>query len=300
MKVTNILVPTDFSDPSERALPHALEISRRFGARIKLLHVRSPFVDDSSRPEFQFFDQGKYEAYVESQLDELWKGIGHGDMVDTAMVRNLSPASGILEFSEDNAIDLIVMGTHGRSALSRFLLGSVAEKVVRHARCPVLSVAHGKADYRDQPRYRKILAAFDFSDPAKDAVRRGSMFSRAFEAEVEVFYVVEQIVHPAYDKIWQVSVRSELPQVIASARKSLAEALGEEGLENLKLEVHVGDADGKAEHEIIEHARAGMFDLIVMGTQGLSGLDYALLGSTTERVVRRAPCPVLTFHGRRE
>jgi nucleotide-binding universal stress UspA family protein len=75
--------------------------------------------------------------------------------------------------------------------------------------------------------------------------------------------------------------------------------MGAVGSKNLDLEVQVGDADGKAEREIVDHARSKEFDLIVMGTQGLSGLDYALLGSTTERVVRTAPCPVLTFHSKK-
>jgi len=300
MKVQSVLFPTDFSTAAERALPHALEISRRFGARLTILYVRSPFADDPASPEFQFFDQGKYESYVESVLADMCRGIDASDQVDTATVRNLSAGSGILEFAFDNKTDIIVMGTHGRSALSAFLMGSVAEKVVRHARCPVLTVAQREENYRDRPKYEKILAAFDFSEPSKDAVRRGRVFADAYQAKLAVLYVVEQIVHPAYDKIWQVSVKDELPNVVTAARKSLAESLGEVEIKNLDLEVQVGDADGKAEKEIIDHARAKDYDLIVMGTKGLSGLDYALLGSTTERVVRTAPCPVLTFHDRKD
>jgi nucleotide-binding universal stress UspA family protein len=109
-------------------------------------------------------------------------------------------------------------------------------------------------------------------------------------------YVVEQVVPPPLDEIWQVSVRSDLPEVVASAETSLAEAWDTEDLGEVSLQVKVGDADGKAEGEIVKFAREGEFDLVVMGTHGLSGLEHALLGSTTERVVRTAPCPVLTFH----
>jgi nucleotide-binding universal stress UspA family protein len=130
-------------------------------------------------------------------------------------------------------------------------------------------------------------------------VRRGLQFSEAFDAELEVLYVVEQVVLPPFDKFWKASVSSDLPEVVSSATKAVSEALGEEGMESLSLKVQVGDADGKAEAEIVEYARENKFDLIIMGTQGLSGVDRVLLGSTTERVVRTAPCPVLAFHSPR-
>ncbi|HUV12095.1 MAG TPA: universal stress protein [Acidobacteriota bacterium] len=297
MEVQNILFPTDFSESAERALPHALELSRRFGGKVTILHVRTPFGDDTSSPEFQFFDQGKYEVFVEKQLEELPEVIDASEFVDTAMARNISAASGILEFADDHEIDMVVMGTHGRSALAQFFLGSVAEKVVRHASCPVLTVADHRGGYRSRPEYQKIMAAFDFSRASKDAVRRGQQFAQAYQADLEVFYVVEQIVLPPFDKFWKASVRSELPEVVSSARSAVTDALGEEALGTFNLNVQVGDADGKAEREIVERAREKELDLIIMGTHGLTGLDHALLGSTTERVVRTAPCPVLTFHG---
>jgi nucleotide-binding universal stress UspA family protein len=255
-----------------------------------------PFGDDPNQPEYQFLDQGKYEAYLEEQLQQMAKGLPPWDRVDTEIVRNISPAPAILEIAGERDIDMIVMGTHGRSALSRFFLGSVAEKVVRHAPCPVLTVAHHRTGYRDQSQYRKILVAFDFSQTSKSAVRRGLEFAEAYGATMEVLYVVEQAVLPPLDEIWKVSVQREVDDVVASARGVLADVLGKEGLEQLNLQVQVGDADGKAEAEIVEYARSNSCDLIIMGTHGYSGLNHALLGSTTERVIRTASCPVLTFH----
>ena len=109
------------------------------------MHVRTLFGDDPNQPEFQYLDQGKYESHVEEQLAAMTEGADPKDRVDTVVQRNLSAASGILEFIEDHQIDLAVMGTQGRSALSRFFLGSVAEKVVRHAQCPVMTVGHGRS-----------------------------------------------------------------------------------------------------------------------------------------------------------
>jgi nucleotide-binding universal stress UspA family protein len=295
--VKRILMPTDFSESAECALPHTLEMARRFDAHVYLLHVRSLFSDDPNQPEFQFFNEGGYEEYVEGCLSELLHGVETSQRVDTATIRRLSAASGILEFAQENQIDQIVMGTHGRSALFHFLLGSVAEKVVRHARCPVLTVANHRDGYRDRPEYRRILAAFDFSEQSKEAVRRGQLFAEAYQAELVVLHVIEQLIHPAYSDMWKVTARSETPEVIESARVSLSKLLGTEGLEHPTIQVQIGDADGKAEREIIDYAAEHEFDLIIMGTHGLSGLNRALMGSTTERVVRTAPCPVLTFHG---
>ena len=296
MELKRVLFPTDFSKASEQALRHALEVARRFDALITILHVRTLFGDDPNQPEFQLLDQGKYEAYVENQLRAMTEEVESSHRVDTVVQRNLSAASGILEFIEDHDIDLVVMGTHGRSALSRFFLGSVAEKVVRHASCPVMTVGYGRSDYRSHPEYSKILLTFDISEISKDAVRRGCEFALAYEAQVEVLYVLEQLIPPPLDEIWQASVRSELPDVISSARESLETSLGSETIRRVRLQIRVGDADGQAEGEIIKYAKELEFDLIIMGTHGLSGIDHALLGSTTERVVRTAPCPVLTFH----
>lgn len=297
MEFQQILFPTDFSEASEQGLRHALEIAKRFDARITILHVRTLFADDPNQPEYQLLDQGKYEAHVEQQLALLREEADPSDRVDTVVERNLSAASCILEYIEGHDVDMVVMGTHGRSAFSRFFLGSVAEKVVRHARCPVMTVGQGKSGYRNHPNYQKILTAFDFSEISKDAVCRGRDFAAAYGAEMEVLYVVEQVIPPPLDKIWQASVRGDLPDVISSARESLKKSLGPD-LDQVKLEVKVGDADGKAEGEIVAYARDMEFDLVIMGTHGLSGVNHALLGSTTERVVRTAPCPVLTFHKR--
>jgi len=298
MEIRHILFPTDFSDEARAALPHALEIARRFDGRITLLHVTTLFTDDPSDPQYREFSQGEFEERIEKQLEGIAGGADDRDRVDTAVIRRVSAGPGILEYSAEHGVDFIVMGTHGRSGLSRFLLGSVAEKVVRHAGCPVLTVARREENYRDGTAYRKILAPYDFSEFSQDAVRRGLSFARAFETELEVLYVVEQWIHPYYDDFWKVSVRDELPKIREATEKSLAKALKADEMSRIRLEVIIGDADGKAEDEIVEYAKTGDIDLIVMGTHGLSGLDHALMGSTTERVVRTAPCPVLTFHSR--
>jgi len=297
-RIRKILVPIDFSEPSRKALPHTRELANRFDSEIVILHVRTPYADDPNRPELRFLDEGKYQAWTEEQVDRLSKEIEEHHRVSTRIIRDISPASGILEYldADSNEIDFVVMGTHGRSALGHFFLGSVAEKVVRHSPCPVLTVASNRKDYRDSPRYKKILVGFDFSDHSKHAVANARELVKKYDAHLIVLYVIEQEIAPAYYEIWRTEVNRELPEIKERARQALEQTLGEVGLDDIEFDVEVGGGDGRAHQEIVKFIKDHDVDLVVLGTHGLSGIERVLLGSTTEKVVRIAPCPVLTFH----
>ena len=296
MQLERVLVPTDFSEASGCALPHAFEIARRFEAQMTMVHIRTPFSGDSGQPENSFFDEEKHEEYAAAELEQILRQVGPDLQVNTLLKRDLSAASGILECVEEHSIDLVVMGAHGRSALAHFFLGSVAEKVVRHSTVPVITVAPSRPDYRQDPVYRKMLATFDFSRHSKEAVKGARGMACKYEAALQVLYVIEQEVHLGYHKTWKESMAKDLPEIEAEARKSLIETLGEEEFEDIELCVKVGTGDGKAYSEISRFAEESEVDLIIMGTHGLSGFQHMLLGSTTERVIRTAPFPVLTFH----
>ena len=274
-------------------MPHALKIAQKYETDITILHVATPYSDDPNTPEYQQLEGRNFKEYIEKSLGEVSQAMGSSLKVTTEIVREVAPATGILDFIEENGIDLTVMGTHGHSALAQFFLGSVAERVVRHASCPVLTVAQDRKEYRNDPDYRNILIAFDFSEHSKKAAREARHMTSQYGARLQVLYVVEQEVHPAFYLKWKESMVRDLPEIAEQAKESLRSTMGEEGLQ--EVDVHVEIGDGKAHAEITKFARANEVDLIVMGTHGLSGLDRMLLGSTTERVVRMASCPVLTF-----
>lgn len=292
MQIKKVLFPTDFSVPAQRALPHALEMSRKYQAELSILHISTPYAEDPTRFEYQQLEEGRYREYVEQSLGKLSSGIETGQPVLTHVGRDISAAQGILSYVREKEIDLVVMGTHGHSALVEFFLGSVAERVVRHCPCPVLTVAEERDDYRNRSAYKRILVAFDFSDHSREAVRQAREVSGRFEAHLSVLYVIEQEVHPSYYGRWKNAIRQELPEIEQKAREALKSTLGEENLHDVEVHVEVGR--GKAHSEIVDYGRVQEADLIVMGTHGLSGMERMLLGSTTERVVRIAPCPVLT------
>jgi len=296
IKLERLLIPTDFSEAANDALPHAFEIAQRFGAELTMVHVRTPFSGDPAQPEHHFFDEAEYESYVADKLREKSRKAGSELVVRTLAKHSISAAPGILEVIEENQIDLVVMGTHGRSALANFFLGSVAEKVVRFSPVPVITVGQDQPGYRKDPDYKKVLATFDFSKHSREAVKGAKQFAEKYGAHLQVLYVIEQVVHPGYYEAWKESVAQDAPAIESEARKALIDTVGEEGFGEMELCVELGAGDGKAYAGISRFAREQETDLIVMGTHGLSGFQHMLLGSTTERVVRTAPCPVLTFH----
>lgn len=290
MRIERILLPTDFSHPADVARPHAIELARRFGAKLVSLHVRTIHADDPERILRELDEAAEDDALIERMASILGEP-GSRIHVESRVIRDVSAAAGILDFLKDEKVDLIVMGTHGRTGLAHFLLGSVAERVVRHAACPVLTVGHSRKNY--SPHYEKILVAFDFSEHSKLALRNAAALARKFEAELGVIYVLEQEVSPAYFEIWKESITEALPEIEADAQRAVTEVLKAEGVEASQTEVVL--TQGKAHKEIVKFADSHNFDLIAMGTHGLSGIEHVLLGSTTERVVRTATCPVITF-----
>jgi nucleotide-binding universal stress UspA family protein len=148
--ISRILVPTDFSAASEAALEYAVTLADRFGASLHLLHVvEDPFVGGAFGSELYITSVPAMRAHlVDEAAQRLCRILGQEDrerLKATSEVRVGAPAAAIREAAHVQHCDLVVMGTHGRSGMAHLLLGSVAEKVVRHAPCPVLTVRNEAA-----------------------------------------------------------------------------------------------------------------------------------------------------------
>lgn len=140
MNIRHILVPVDFSEGSSRAIEYAVGIGDKFSSRITLLHVLEPAPPPPDGPMFSFDTYGQAMAEAASkELHRLSSTVTLNMKVDTDMTTGI-PWSSIVERAGQGGIDLIVMPTHGRTALKHLVLGSVAERVVQHAPCPVLVV----------------------------------------------------------------------------------------------------------------------------------------------------------------
>jgi nucleotide-binding universal stress UspA family protein len=286
-----ILMPVDFSGPSELALRYATAFAGQFDGKIALVHVI-----ESGRlvGELNESDTGMTEIprRAEEQLRMLANRSGAPALFDKVEVLTGRPFQAIGQAASELGGDLIVISTHGYTGLAYVLLGGTAERVIRHAPCPVLVVRRqdGRA-----PEPKKILVPVDFSPASLDGLRYALGLALPFGARITALHVIEPLGP---------MVRLEV-DVDAHERK-LREGVRLR-LEELHLEVDepAGAFDtlfceGISYHEIVGMAQRGDFDLIIMASLGRSGLVDMLLGSTAERVVRHAPCPVLVVREPRE
>jgi len=141
-------------------------------------------------------------------------------------------------------------------------------------------------------KLRKVLVPTDFSDSARHAFSYGVSFAREFKAELVLLHVVENLTVGYASDLFPVPMAEVFHEISAYARKELAALAGE--VRARAVEVREVVVQGKPSVEILRVAREETFDMIILGTHGKGVLDQALFGSTTERVVRKAPCPVLT------
>jgi nucleotide-binding universal stress UspA family protein len=157
-RITRILVPTDFSPTADAALEYAFVLAERFGASLQLLHVLDdPFVVDGMAADAYIAEAPALRTAV---LDDARERLRHraaprevlGQPIDTEVLFGHG-ARTIAEYAAERGVDLIVMGTHGRSGFAHLLLGSVAERLVRTAPCPVLTVRHPEERKRAQVSY---------------------------------------------------------------------------------------------------------------------------------------------------
>ena len=205
----------------------------------------------------------------------------------------------ILERASNVAADLIVVGTHGRGGFARLALGSVAEKVLRKATCPVLTVPP-RAQATSQLPFRRLLCAVDFSEWSLEALKLAVSFAQESGATLTLLHVLEWPWHepppPAFD---------DLPIAQADALRSYRQYLEATALTRLwtlvpeklagRITVVSRVSHGKPYVEILRVAAEDKADLIVLGVHGRRAIDLLLLGSTTNQLVRHATCPVLTL-----
>lgn len=302
MHPNDVLIPTDFSACADHAITHAMAVADRFDARLHILHVVNELdpdwygITNAQDRVVKLRDQIKREAH--DRLKSLAPETQLYDFETTiALQLNFDVADAIRDYVDQQEIDLVVMGTHGRQGLQRLMLGNVADKIVRHAPCPVMTVRQevpGPGE-GDEVSIEKILSPIDFSDHSKKALRTAKTFAAAYEARLHLLFVAEQRIVPTFSDtgIPGVGVVEMDPEIVENAEEALKQL--NQTIEGPEIESTYEVREGSVSEDIIDVTETEGIDLIVMATRGLTGVDRFLLGSNTERVVRVAPCPVLTI-----
>lgn len=295
LHLQNILVPIDFSECAENALHLALDLAVRAGAELHLVHVWP----EASLSEIVAINEGEAARDVAFQLNEATveplrrldpEVRGKIDIVHE-LLKNGHPAEAILAYARDHEIDLIVMGTHGRRGLRRWILGSVTEEVLHEAPCPVLAVRPDE----DPAPISHILVPVDFSEASGKALAQAKNLASLYDAALTLLFVAEEYYVPTFsDTGLPVFTLFQFdPEITAQATEALRrmdeETLGPEVPTTYLVR------SGQAHRTIVSVANETQAGLVMMATQGL-GQMHGIIGSVTDRVVRTAPCPVWTVY----
>lgn len=281
--IANILVPLDGSALSERALPFAASLARATGARLWLVHAlpaMPPVLDREPRIDVAASVEGTAAHLRERGLKATARTV-HGDATNA-----------ILDSSVDMPADLIVMSTHGRGGIGRWLYGSVADQVLVRATVPVLLVPSGCDHPWPDDRRLKILVPLDGSDLSEAALGPARVLSHAIGADLLLLRVVEQEAGVVWgvDRVG-VAIQKVTAEELGEARQYLDELATPPGSVNRWADVLVDTGDPSS--VISRIARQEGVDLLAMATHGRTGLARLTMGSVATSALQRAHVPVL-------
>ncbi|HYW38380.1 MAG TPA: universal stress protein [Terriglobales bacterium] len=287
----SILFATDFSPCSNAALPYALSVARRYGARLHAAHVMPTkaemlFMSPESWPEVAEEEDKRIQACIE-QLEKQFQGLPHDMLTPTGKV-----ADALAQIIEEREIDLLVLGTHGRAGVGKLFLGSVAEETIRRAACPVLSVGPNVSSKPDgEIQFQHIVFATDFSEDSLAALPYAVSLAEEDQAQLALLHVIEQ---PA-------AGIADLEEVKASLMRRLKELVPPEAEPWCHAEclLEFGRQFAPPAERILEVAGDQAADLIVLGVRPVHGKLGLVthLASTTAQILTQAACPVFTVRG---
>jgi nucleotide-binding universal stress UspA family protein len=279
----NILFATDFSSVMNLALPYAVEIARRSGGTIHAVHVVSPDIYPLAPPsEWRKMgnEEEEFRRLKKGELEKELQDLPHEFLLLAGDVWQC-----LAEVIEDRSIDLLVLGTHGRTGIRKALMGSVAERIFRQATCPVLTVGSrvsAQATHKAGAELNCILYATDFNPDSFAAAGYAIFLAKEYRAELILLHSVQNAEDEQETAAFE-TLRDVVP--LGAGLVSKPRCTLERG------------APADCILEVAERDRA---DLIVLGVRGAEGYLAAAThfpSSIPYKVVTRAPCPILTVRG---
>jgi nucleotide-binding universal stress UspA family protein len=282
---STIVVGYDESESSKAALKEASLRVKEKNGKLYLVHAvyfdQEEFAILPSQME-QRFAAGAHVCRLAKQ--DLHAQFGLNGSVESFVCEG-DPPEVLTDIAREKKADLIALGTYGRKGLKRLLMGSVTSQVILDAPCDVLVVKRPCIECTG--RYQSLLVPFDGSEFSRKALRRAGEMAKADNGQVTVLYVI-----PRYEEMMEFyrsdaikkSLHGEAEKVVGDARK-IAAAMG--------ITIRTEIREGHASDEIVDAVHKLENDLVAMGTYGWKGVNQAIMGSTTNRVISHAACPVL-------
>lgn len=284
--LNNVLYLTDFSEPAEAALPFATAIAREYGSKIYAFHILLPGVYACMTPEFGDVVGTGLEQAAKARMHSLESrltGLPHETIIEWGP--EVWPA--LERVVRENNIDLLVLGTHGRRGVQKFLLGSVAEEIWRRSSVPVLTIGPKVCRARPSERFNSVLFATDFTAQSLAGLPYAVSMAREYRSHIVLLHVIRQFKkEEILGELSAAEAISHLSQLLPPDSKLWHRP---------ELMVKYG---GPAKNIIDTASRCGA-DLIVLGVRNGDrfGVATHLEGTTAHDVVVNASCPVLTVRG---
>jgi nucleotide-binding universal stress UspA family protein len=292
LRIKRILCPVDFSEPSARAYDSAQSLARQYQAELFLQHII-----DFVLPAYAYYADAIYiqdlfrtlRDGARKQLQNFAKLHTRSGVHPECLVQEGGAADSILSFAAAQNVDLIVMGTHGLQGADRAALGSVAGKVLRKARCPVLVSRKARQSVsspeggQNPVHLQRVVFCTDFSDPARRALEYALSVAAEYDAEITVLHVLEDVQR-----------LDNITETIATATRQIDKLVPAEGGKAAKIKSMV--RIGRDYEQIIQFAADIQADLLIMAVRGRNALDLAVFGSTTYRTIQLGSCSVLAVH----
>lgn len=305
--IKTILCPIDFSEHSRRALDHAVAIARWYGSTIIVFHVHvtpppAMYSLEAPPPVGLVLTQEDRDRLTAAMARFADTASAAGVPIELALAEGTSAAGEILGRAKSMRADLLTIGTHGRSGFERLMLGSVTEKILRKAECPVLTVPRAvpHAVPAAPVVFKRILCPLDFSDSSFHALNYAMSLAQEADARLTVMHVMTYDLAAEAPELYETLIADR--SLTVADYRARCEQYARERLEGAVPDtvrtyctVETLTASGKPYREILRVAAEQQSDLIVMGVQGRGATDLMLFGSTTQHVVREAGCPVLTL-----
>jgi nucleotide-binding universal stress UspA family protein len=293
MLIKLILCPVDFSENSVKAYLHALSLAEHYGSKLVVQHV----VELWRYPSASYAaTAGAYDEFLQAicdggknKLQEFVKNHTYDGVHPELVVQEGMAPDVILSFAQSQKPNVIVMGTHGHRGFDRLMVGSVTNRVMRRAPCPVLAVPHpqdsdvGGREHGQAHHLNRILFCTDFSDNSTRALEYAVSGAAEYDAELTLLHVLEGSESSEVKEAVLSAVTEELNKLIPPATRST-------------LKIKTALRVGKPYQQIIQVASEWQSDLVIMGVHGRGAIDLAVFGSTTYRVIQLGPCPVLAVH----
>lgn len=313
-----ILCAIDFSEGSRGILSYGSLLAEEFGSKLTLCHIVPANLNVSAHLTTYFDYSGIEQELMEKAQHRLGKMAETLDVACDVLVASGHPAMQIESIAHEQKMDMVIAATHGRSGMKRFLIGSVTERLLKVLNCPLL-VLHGRDDSipeKSMPaaQIKKILVGCDFSRDSDLAMKYAVSFAQEFQTQLHLAHVIrpeeradvlfqveagaQETSSGTWDRLVYPGVEFDPSSENARLKEMLA-ALVPPGSSDWCLPVTVL-LDGQPYKELVSYAVGEQIDLIVLGVRGHNLLEEFLVGSTTDRVIRQARCPVLAVRHHQE